>query len=356
MMEILVPSKERQTAADKLPSDLGFGKIFADEMFTMTYREGSGWQDAAIVPYGPLQLEPSAMVFHYGQEIFEGHKAYRWADGHIAMFRPEENARRLNRSAERMKMPTIPVDLQVDIAHRLVGRLKDWVPTQPGASLYLRPTMIATERGLGVRPAQEYLYFVICSPVGPYYPTGFNPVKVRVEDHYIRACVGGTGGAKTGGNYAAGLLAQAEAKEAGYAGILWLDAQEHRYVEEIGAMNFMVVLDGKIVTSPLTGSILPGITRDSVGHIAEDLGYEFEERRLAIDEIIEGIKGGKLSEAFGVGTAAVVTPIGAIGYKGEDYVTTGDKPGPVAEKIYKTLTDIQWGRKEDPYNWIQIVV
>ena len=357
-MEIAVQTRpEKSVAAKKaLQQKLGFGNVLADEMFMMKYAADRGWYDAAIVPYGPITLDPTAMVFHYGQEIFEGHKAYRWEDGRIALFRPEENASRLNRSADRMMMPVIPEHFQVEVAIRLVQHLRDWVPTEEGASLYIRPTMIATETGLGVRPSKEFLYFVICSPVGPYYPTGFAPVKVRAEDKHVRAVIGGTGAAKTGGNYSAGLYVQRQAFDAGYAGVLWLDGMEHRYVEEIGAMNFMVVVDGKLVTPPLLGSILPGITRASILHMAADIGLEPEERRITIDEILEGTRNGRVTEAFGVGTAAVVTPIGTIGYKDEDYVVTGEQTGPVARKIHRTLTDIQWGRQKDPYGWMRIVV
>lgn len=356
-MEIAVQTRpERSIAAAKaLQQKLGFGNVLADEMFTMRYTPDRGWHEAAIVPYGPIALDPTAMVLHYGQEIFEGHKAYRWQDGRIALFRPEENARRLNRSAERMMMPPIPEAFQIEVATRLVQRLRDWVPTEEGASLYIRPTMIATETGLGVRPSKEFLYFVICSPVGPYYPTGFAPVKVRAEDQYVRAVIGGTGAAKTGGNYAAGLFVQRQAFDAGYSGVLWLDGKEHKYVEEIGAMNFMVVIDGKIVTAPLLGSILPGITRASVLHMASDLGLEAEERRVTLDEILEGTANGRVSEAFGVGTAAVVTPIGTIGYKGRDYPINGEEVGPVARTIHRAITDLQWGRRTDPYGWMRVV-
>jgi branched-chain amino acid aminotransferase len=295
------------------------------------------------------------MVFHYGQEIFEGHKAYRWEDGRIALFRPEMNARRLNNSTYRMSMPQIPEELQLDATMALVSRLKEWVPAQEGATLYLRPTMIATEAGLGVRPATEYLYYIICSPVGPYYPTGFSPVKVRAEDRFIRAVPGGTGAAKTGGNYAGGLFAQAEAKAEGYMGVLWLDAINRRDVEEIGAMNVMFVIEGKLVTSELKGSILPGITRDSILHMAADLGLEAIERATSIDEVLEGLQTGRVTEAFGAGTAAVITPIGYIGYKGVDHKVTGDQAGPVGQQIYQALTDIQWGRVPDPYGWMRIV-
>jgi branched-chain amino acid aminotransferase len=321
----------------------------------MRYSVDRAWHDAAIVPYGPLQLSPAAMVFHYGQEIFEGHKAYRWHDGRVALFRPEANAQRLNRSAHRMSMPAIPEPTQLDATCELVRQLRDWVPTQAGASLYLRPTMIATEVGLGVRPSNEYLYFIICSPVGPYYPTGFAPVKVRAEDRLIRAAPGGTGSAKTGGNYAGGLFAQAAARAEGYLGVLWLDAYNHRDIEEIGAMNVMFVVDGRIVTSELRGSILAGITRDSILHMARDLGLEAVERTISIDEVMDGLKTGRVTEAFGVGTAAVITPIGTLGYKGVDHRITGDEVGPVAKKLYGALTDIQWGRAPDPYGWMRIV-
>lgn len=357
MIEIQVhaPSTNASLASAALEQNLGFGRIFADKMFQMKYTQDRGWHDASIVPFGNLQLSPAAMVFHYGQEIFEGHKAYRWEDGRIALFRPEKNARRLNDSTYRMAMPQIPEEVQLDATLTLVKQLEAWVPKQRDASLYIRPTMIATEASLGVRPANEYLYFIICSPVGPYYPTGFAPVKVRAEDQFIRAVPGGTGSAKTGGNYAGGLFAQAQAKAEGYLGVLWLDALNRRDVEEIGAMNVMFVIDGKLVTSELKGSILAGVTRDSVLAMAPNLGLEAVERPTSIDEILEGLQSGRVTEAFGVGTAAVITPIGYIGYKGVDHKVTGDQVGPVANLIYKTLTDIQWGRIPDTYGWMRVV-
>jgi branched-chain amino acid aminotransferase len=354
-IEVHVETSDPETASRALGQTLGFGRVFADQMFRIQFKEDRGWHGAAIVPYGPLQLDPSALVFHYGQEIFEGHKAYRWSDDRIALFRPEANAERLNDSAARMMMPPIPVETQLEATLALVGRLKHWVPRDSGSSLYLRPTMIATEPGLGVRPAKEYLHMIIASPVGPYYPSGFSPIKVRAEAHYIRAAAGGTGSAKTGGNYGGALRAQVEAHEAGYDAVLWLDASEHRYVEEIGAMNVMFVLDGKLVTSELRGTILPGVTRDSVLTMAKDLGLETEERAVSIDELIEGCRTGRLAEAFGVGTAAVVTPIGVIGWKGEDSEIRDGSIGPVARKVYDTLTGIQYGRREDPYGWMRMV-
>ena len=341
-------------ARETLAKDLGFGKYFADLMFTMRYTEAKGWYDPQIIPYGPLPFSPAAMVFHYGQEIFEGQKAYKWADGRVAMFRPEANAARLNRSAQRLCMPPVPVEDQIDATFALVHMLKDWIPAAP-SSLYVRPTMIATEPALGVRPAAEYMYFIICSPVGPYFPKGFAPVKVKAEPAYVRAVEGGTGDAKCGGNYANSLLAQQIAKSEGYEAVLWLDAKEHRYVEEIGAMNVLFIIDGKLVTSPLHGSILPGITRDSILTLAADEGMIVEERFLSIREVTQGIEQERLSEAFGSGTAAVITPVGTVGYGGYDYVINGGKPGEVTKHLYEVLTDYQYGKKTDPYGWVRVV-
>jgi len=345
---------DSSAARKALSQELGFGKIFADRMFTMRYTQAEGWHDSEIVPYGPLTLQPAAMVLHYGQEIFEGQKAYRWADGRFAMFRPEANAARLNRSARRMCMPEIPEEVQVEATLRLVGLLRDWIPEPPSA-LYVRPTMIATEPALGVRAANEFLYFIICSPVGPYFPKGFSPVKVRAEWGYVRAVSGGTGDAKAGGNYAASLLALKEAKAQGFDQNLWLDAKEHNHVEEIGAMNVFFVYDDCLTTSPLTGSILPGITRDSILRMVRDEGRKVEERALSIEEIVEGIDRGKLTEAFGAGTAAVVSPIGTIGWKGREHVIGDGRPGSWTQHIYKRLTDIQCGRAPDPYGWLRTI-
>jgi branched-chain amino acid aminotransferase len=355
-MEIAVRTAQSEPSRIKslLEQELGFGRIFADQMFCMRYTEGTGWRDPEIVPYGPLPLMPSAMVFHYGQEIFEGQKAYRRADGRIAMFRPEANAARFNSSARRMVMPEIPVDVQVRATLQLVGCLREWVPEPPSA-LYIRPTMIASEAALGVRPAKEYIYFIIGSPVGPYFPKGFAPVRVKAEGHYVRAAEGGTGAAKTGGNYAGALRAQTDAKNEGYDAILWLDAKHHRYIEEIGAMNILFVFEGKLITSPLLGTILPGITRESLLRMARDEGRPVEERRMSIEEVTAGIEKGTLTEAFGAGTAAVVTPIGTIGWAGKDYVIGGNKPGPFTQHIYDTLTGIQCGKVKDPYGWVRTI-
>jgi len=355
-MEIAVRSQVADPARAKLAlsGELGFGRVFADRMFLIRYTEGKGWHDSEIVPYGPLPLSPAAMVLHYGQEIFEGQKAYRWSDGRIGLFRPEANAARLNRSARRMCMPEIPEEIQVEATLRLVGLLRDWIPEPPSA-LYIRPTMIASEEALGVRAAKEYLYYIICSPVGPYFPKGFAPVRVRAETRYVRACEGGTGDAKTGGNYAGSLAAQAEAKAAGYDANLWLDAVQHRYVEEIGAMNILFVLGGKLVTSDLHGSILPGITRASILHLAREQGIPVDERRVAIDELVSAAVDGSLTESFGSGTAAVVTPVGTIGYQGKDYTIGDGKPGPMTRKFYQQITDLQYGRASDPHGWMRII-
>lgn len=342
------------TAPRKLPSPLGFGKIFADKMFRMRWSESSGWYDAEICEYGPIVLDPAAKVLHYGQEIFEGHKAYRWADGRIALFRADQNAARLNRSAWRMRMPEIPQDVQTEATVELVRQLADWVPEEP-STLYLRPTMIGIEPTLGVRSSTEFLYYVICSPVGPYFPNGFAPIQVWVEETYVRAADGGTGAAKTGGNYAGSLLAQSEARAKGYEAVLWLDASEHRYIEEIGAMNIAFVIDGKITTSPLLGSILAGITRDAVLTLARDRGDGGVERRLTIDEVMDGLASGRVSEVFGIGTAAVITPVGSLHYKGKDHLVGGGQLGPVAKSYYKLLTDIQFGREVDRWGWMRVV-
>lgn len=355
-MEIVVraAAADAGKAREALKQQLGFGRVFADRMFRMSYTESGGWGTPEIVPHGPLSLDPAAMVLHYAQEIFEGQKAYRASDGRITLFRPEANAERLNRSARRMCMPEVPVDIQVRATTKLVSILRDWIPEAPSA-LYIRPTMIATEAALGVRSAREFLYFIICSPVGPYFPRGFSPVRVLAEDRFVRAAEGGMGDAKTGGNYAGSLLAQSLAMKKGYDQILWLDAKEHRYIEEIGAMNVFFVLDGALVTSSLHGSILPGITRDSLLRLARDEGRAVEERSLSIEELIQGLESGAVTEAFGSGTAAVVTPIGGIGYKGTDYLVGDGKPGEVARQYYKILTDFQYGHAKDPYGWITFI-
>jgi branched-chain amino acid aminotransferase len=354
-MEIKVLSlpDEKKKARFTDESKLGFGKIFTDRMLMVEWKAGQGWIDARIQPYAPFVLDPSCLVFHYAQEIFEGLKAYKWADGTIALFRPEINARRFNLSADRLCMPDIPEDLFLEGITELIKLEKDWVPGSAETSLYIRPTMIAVEPVLGVKTSDHYYFYVILSPVGAYYSAGFNPVKILVEDYYVRSVPGGTGEAKTGGNYAASLKAAQEAKRKGFDQVLWLDGIHKKYIEEVGSMNMFFVYDGHVVTAPLTGSILKGVTRDSVMQLSDSLGFRIEERQVAIDELVADIRAGKVKEAFGSGTAAVITPVGILGYKGEN-VTVGDGGvGKLTQKLYDTLTGIQYGKIEDTFGWVR---
>ncbi|MBQ2445530.1 MAG: branched-chain amino acid aminotransferase [Oscillospiraceae bacterium] len=350
--EIKIIKTENPKAKPTDESTLGFGKTFSDHMFMIEYDEGQGWHDARIVPYGPIPLYPAAPVLHYAQEIFEGLKAYRRTDGNgIQLFRPEENAKRMNNSAERMCMPTLDVDYQVAAMKALVKVEEEWVPHRPGTSLYLRPTMIATGNELGVHPSKHYLYYIICAPSGAYYKNGMAPVRIRIEDRYVRAVRGGIGACKTGGNYAASLKAGAEAAKDGFDQVLWLDGRENRYVQEVGAMNMMFVIDGKLMTAPIEDCILPGITRKSIMQLAADKGMIVEERPIDIAEIFEAYEKGTLTEAFGTGTAAVISPVGEMCYKDRSMKLSGGKIGPVAQAMYDTLVGIQTGAVEDPYNW-----
>jgi branched-chain amino acid aminotransferase len=321
----------------------------------MEFTPNSGWHNPRIKPYQALQLDPSANVFHYSQEIFEGQKAYRSKQDDILLFRPRENAARFNRSLRRMCMPEIDEELFLEAECELLKVEKRWVPGQKGASLYIRPTMIGTEAALGIKPSNDYLFYIILSPVGPYFKEGFNPVGLWVSDTYSRAGSGGTGEAKTGGNYAGSLLATREATEKGYSQVLWLDAGEHRFVEEVGAMNIFFVMDGKLVTPALGGTILHGITRKSVLELAPELGIQVEERRIAIDEVIAGIAAGRVSEIFGAGTAAVISPVGKIAFGGKDHVVNDNRTGPWAKKFFDTLTGIQYGELPDSHGWITVV-
>ncbi|MGQ9778267.1 MAG: branched-chain amino acid aminotransferase [Bacillota bacterium] len=334
------------------PAELGFGRYFTDRMLTRHFKDGR-WDDPKIVPYQNFALDPAARVLHYSQEIFEGLKAYASDDGRILLFRPEENARRMNRSAARMCMPTMPEEEFLECVTTLVVAEKRWIPRAVGTSLYIRPTMIGIEPALGVHPSDAYIFFIILSPVGAYFKTGFKPVRLYVEDVYVRAVPGGVGDAKTGGNYAATLLAGAKAEEKGFSQVLWLDAKERRYVEEVGSMNIFFVFGTKLVTPALSGSILPGITRDSVLKLAPRLGYEVEERPIGIDEVIAGIEDGRLTEAFGTGTACVIAPVGGFRYKDRDYTITGEEVGPVTRRLYEELVGIQYGRKPDPFGWVK---
>ena len=332
-------------------SNLGFGDILTDHMFLMDYEAGKGWINPRIVPYGAISIDPAAMAIHYGQEIFEGLKAYRGKDEGIYLFRPRENFKRFNRSATRVCMPEVDIEFAMTAMKKLIILDKDWVPRTEGTSLYIRPAMLATEPHLGVRPAKSYLFFIIIGPVGAYYKEGLNPIKIYVEDKYIRAAAGGTGEVKTAGNYAASLLAAEEAKKKGFTQVLWLDAAERKYIEEVGTMNMVFVIGEEIITAPLTGSILPGITRDSAIQLVKDWGLKVSERSLAIDDVIKAAKEGTLKEAFGTGTAAVISPVGQITYKGEDYIVANGKMGELSQRLYNEIVGIQYGEKEDPYGW-----
>ncbi len=344
----------QETAQKKQKPDsknLGFGNYFTDHMFLMDYTEGKGWHDPRIVPYAPLSLEPSAMVFHYAQEVFEGLKAYRAADGRVLLFRPRKNIDRLNLSNDRLCIPRLDADEAMEAIGALVNYEQSWIPEGDGNSLYIRPFIIATDPFIGVRPAKHYLFVVILSPVGAYYPEGVNPVKIFVEDEYVRAVKGGIGFAKTGGNYAASIKSQMKAKKLGYTQVLWLDGVHRKYIDEVGTMNVFFVIDGEVITPELNGSILPGVTRDSCIELLKGWGYKVTERALSIDEVVEASKAGKLEEAFGTGTAAVISPIGEIAYEDIHMRIHDFKTGPISQRLYDELTKIQKGEMEDTYHW-----
>jgi len=344
----------RTTSPKAKPRDeeLGFGRYFTDHMFLMEATADQGWHNPRVVPYGPLTLEPSAAVLHYSQEIFEGLKAYRSPRDTVLLFRPDKNAARLNHSCERMCMPKMEEQLFLSAIKSVVATDRDWVPRAPGTSLYIRPAMIATEPFLGVRPSQSYLFFVILSPVGAYYAEGFNPVKILVEDHYVRAVRGGTGDAKTGGNYAASLAAAEEAHHKGYTQVLWLDGVERKYVEEVGSMNIAFVIDNELVTPSLNGSTLAGITRDTVLQLARDWGIRVAERQISIGEVFTASKNGRLSEVFVMGTAAVISPVSELAYKDEKLAIGDGKVGPLAQRLFDDISAIQRGLKPDPHGWV----
>ncbi|NTV13093.1 MAG: branched-chain amino acid aminotransferase [Desulfobulbaceae bacterium] len=332
-------------------NNLGFGAYFSDHMLQMSYDSEKGWHNPRIKKYQNFSLDPAAMVFHYGQAIFEGLKAYRGPSGKLFLFRPSDNLRRMNDSATRMCMPTIPVDEVLAALKKLISLDCDWVPSSPGASLYIRPTMIATEAALGVRPAKEYLFFVILSPVGAYYREGFNPVKIYVTDQYVRAVKGGVGHVKTAGNYAASIMAALEAQQKGFTQVLWLDAVERRYVEEIGTSNIFFRINNELVTPGLSGSILPGITRDSVIKLASSWGIKVNERPISLDEVLAAIADDSLQEIFASGTAAVISPVGALSYRDREYPINSGKTGPLAQRLYEELQSIQYGTGSDPFGW-----
>jgi len=333
-------------------SNLGFGVHFTDHMFSMQWNRQLGWHDAEIKPYQDFTLDPAAMVFHYGQAIFEGLKAYLGPDKQVNLFRPQDNLERMNKSALRMCMPRFPVDNVLKALKALVYLDRDWVPENEGATLYLRPTMIASEAGLGLRPADEYTFFVIMSPVGAYYSEGFNPVKIYVEDKYVRAVHGGVGEAKTAGNYAASVKSLTEAQEKGFSQVLWLDAVERKYVEEVGTSNIFFVIDDELITPPLGGTILPGITRDSIIQMAKDWSLNINERMFTIDEVFAAHESGSLQEIFGAGTAAVISPGGELGYKDKVISINNGKIGELSNRFYEELQAIQFGQRQDPHDWL----
>lgn len=334
---------------------LGFGKYFADHMLLVDWTEGRGWSDARIVPYGPLELDPAASVLHYGQAMFEGLKAYRQADGRIALFRPDRNAHRMASGAARLSIPAIDETLFVQGIAQLVATDADWVPSAPGTALYIRPTIIATEPFLGVRASKSYLFYVITGPVGAYYAGGLKPVRIWVERERVRAVKGGIGAAKAAANYVASLQVAEQARARGCDQVLWLDAIEHEYVEEVGTMNLCLVIDGALVTPPLGGSILPGITRETVLTIARDWGLPVQERLVSFTEVREAHARGTLQEVFGVGTAAVVSVVGTLASEDGDLVINGGEPGPIAQRLYDAITRIQYGLDPDPRGWRVVI-
>jgi branched-chain amino acid aminotransferase len=353
-MQIKV-TRAAQFKAKPDETKLGFGQIFTDHMFNLDYSPDQGWHNPRVEPYGPIAMPPSAMVLHYGQAIFEGLKAYRNPAGGVQLFRPRANIARLNRSAKRMCIPEMDADQFMDGLKTLLRIEQDWVPRAEGTSLYIRPTVIATDPFLGVRASYTYRCFIILSPVGAYYAEGFNPVKIWVTREYVRAVRGGVGEAKTPGNYAASLLAGEEAHRAGYTQVLWLDGVEQKYVEEVGAMNIFFVIDGELVTPALNGSILPGVTRDSVIALARHWGMKASERRIGIDEVMAAHADGRLNEIFGAGTAAVISPVGELKY-GDTVLAVGDgKVGPISQRLYKELMAIQYGQAPDPMGWVEPV-
>ena len=349
----LTVTKAEKLKAKPDDSKLGFGTIFTDHMFNMDYNPNDGWHNPRIEPYGSFDMDPATMVLHYGQGVFEGLKAYRTDSGAVQLFRPQDNFKRMNNSSRIMCIPQIDEAFALETLKQLLTIEKDWVPSAPGTSLYIRPTIIATDPYLGVRASYTYRFFIILSPVGAYYPEGFNPVKIWVTPHHVRAVSGGVGEAKTPGNYAASLYAGEQAHKLGYTQVLWLCGVERKYVEEVGAMNIFFVIDGKLITPMLTGSILPGITRDSVIKLAKLWGIDVSERKISIHEVFDAHAAGKLDEIFGSGTAAVISPVGEIKY-GEKVILVGDgKVGPIANRFYTELTNIQFGKTKDPAGWIE---
>lgn len=336
------------------PSDdaLQFGNVFTDHMFVMEYTEGEGWHDPHIMPYQPFSMDPATCVLHYAQAVFDGLKAFRGNDGTVRLFRAKTHIERLNRSCERLCIPQLSPEIVMESFQTLVGIDEAWVPKKRGTALYLRPTVIATEPFLGVRPSKTYTYFLILSPVGAYYAEGINPVKIMATDKYVRAVQGGVGAAKTAGNYAASIYAAEEAKKLGYTQVLWLDGVHRKYLDEVGTMNIMVKIADEVITPPLHGTILAGVTRDSVLTLLRDWGHKVSERQVSIDEVIAASRDGTLAEMWGTGTAAVISPVGEVGYKGENIVINGGKTGTLTRKLYDSIIAIQYGDTKDAHGWM----
>ena len=350
-MEISITKTTSPKQKPQDQSKLGFGNYYTDHMFIMNYDEGEGWHDARIVPYGPIPLDPASMCLHYGQEVFEGLKAYRTPEGKINLFRPEKNMARLNVSNERLCIPQIDEAFAVEAIKKLVEVDADWIPTNPGTSLYIRPFIFAVDAHVGVHPAKHLMFVIILSPVGSYYAGGLNPVDIYIEQNYVRAVKGGTGFAKTAGNYASSLKAQDEASKFGYSQVLWLDGVEHKYIEEVGAMNVFFVIGDEVVTPELSGSILSGITRMSVIELLKSLGYKVSEKRISVDELYAAHERGELKEAFGTGTAAVISPIGTFEWNKNKITVADGGIGEISQMLYDTITGIQCGKIEDKYGW-----
>jgi len=351
MSEPIRISRATTKKAKPKDSELTFGTVFTDHIFVMDFQEEKGWYDPRVEPYGPFPLDPAAAVLHYAQAVFDGLKAFRGRDGQVRLFRPQKHVERLIQSSQRLCIPPLDPDIALKSLVTLVGIEKDWVPSTVGTSLYVRPTIIASEPFLGVRPAKSYIYYVILSPVGAYYPEGINPVKILVADKYVRAVEGGVGGAKTGVNYAASLYAAEEAKHAGFTQVLWLDGRERKYIDEVGTMNIMMKIGDEIVTPPLSGTILAGVTRDSALTLMRDWGLSVSERPVTIDEVATAARKGTLEEVWGTGTAAVISPVGELAYKGERLVINGGRIGTLTQKLYDAIVGIQYGTAPDTRGW-----
>ena len=355
-MTSMIPVTRTRTPSPR-PDDasLSFGKVFTDHMFMMNYTDGKGWHDPRVVPYGPLSLDPATSVLHYGQAVFDGLKAFRGADGQIRLFRAERHARRLNISCAALCIPQMDPELIRASFDAIVSVDHEWVPSLPSTSLYVRPTVIATDVMLGVHPAHNYVYFVICSPVGAYYKEGVKPVRILASDNHVRAVQGGLGEAKTAANYAASLSAQQEAEQQGYTQVLWLDGVERRYIDEVGTMNIMMRIGDEVITPPLAGTILDGVTRNSALRLMRDWGLRVSERKISIEEVLEAGRAGTLREMWGTGTAAVVSPVGELGYKGTKLAIGNGHTGELTQRLYDAITGIQYGRDTDPYGWMSVV-